>query len=118
MRRIASFVSIAVFGNLFAGVFAASNETPAQRGSELYALHCARCHGDSLSGSYEIPSLSGGFVARWAGAPRDRLVDYVYRAMPLQQPGALSDREADDIVAFILESNHLAARNKDISILP
>jgi len=91
------------------------NEAQARRGADLYALHCALCHGASLSGSYEFPSLTGGFVARWAGTPLDRLVDYVNRAMPLHQPGALSSAESVDLVAFILEKNRFPSGTGELS---
>jgi mono/diheme cytochrome c family protein len=91
------------------------SEDQAKRGADLYALNCARCHGATLDGSYDVPSLRGGFVARWAGSSLERLVDYVYRAMPLHQPGALSRETDADIIAYILAQNRFPAGATDIS---
>jgi mono/diheme cytochrome c family protein len=84
------------------------------RGAELYAGQCAMCHGPDLAGSYDVPSLGGPFLARWAGAPLDRLFGYLKTAMPLHAPGTLSAAETADVLAFLLARNAVAEAARPI----
>lgn len=85
------------------------SEAQAQRGAALYAESCAQCHAANLEGSYDIPSLKGQLIARWAGTPLADLFDYINRAMPMFAPGALSAQANADILAYILKSNGFPA---------
>lgn len=87
-------------------IYAASQ---ASEGARVYAVRCAMCHGPLLSGSVEIPSLKGKFMANWAGKPVGDLYDYVAKAMPQPAPGSLSDADNARLVAFLLRENGLAA---------
>src|SRR5689334_21161715 len=43
-------------------------EDQAQRGKELYAEHCVRCHGENLESNGPVKALSGpDFAANWNG---------------------------------------------------
>ena len=81
------------------------SEAQARRGAELYGQACAQCHAANLEGSYDIPSLKGQLIARWAGTPLGELSDYISRAMPMFAPGSLDAQANADILAYILKSN-------------
>lgn len=88
------------------GVYTAEQ---AKAGARTYAIRCAVCHGSRLEGSYEVPALTGKFVAHWARRPVWPLFDYVSRAMPQPAPGSLSATENAALIAFLLEANGLPA---------
>jgi mono/diheme cytochrome c family protein len=68
------------------------------------------CHGKALEGTWEVPPLTGRFVANWSKAsPRD-LHAYLRRAMPLFAPGSLSEQDATNLVAYLMRSNGLIVR--------
>ena len=92
----------------------AYTEDQAARGATAYQQNCARCHGATLAGTFEIPPLTGRFVPYWSGSTLDVLVDYISRAMPLGRPGSLSPAVNADIVAFILKSNGFPAGQKEL----
>ncbi len=122
MIRIATPLILAA---LWAGAATASStldgvytSSQADRGAEAYAGNCALCHGADLTGTYEIPSLRGRFVARWSGAALDQLLDYVHSAMPLHQPGSLSPETDLDIIAFLLRSNGIPSGANELKPAP
>jgi len=82
----------------------------AEAGAQVYAGACAMCHGKALEGTYEVPPLTGRFVANWSKAPVRDLQDYLRRAMPLFAPGSLSDEDATHVVAYLVRANGLAVR--------
>jgi mono/diheme cytochrome c family protein len=88
---------------------ASFTEVQANEGARLYAVRCAMCHGPMLSGTVEIPGLTGKFMANWAGRPVGDLFDYVSRAMPQPAPGSLSDADNVRLVAFLLRANGVQA---------
>jgi cytochrome c len=83
------------------------SEAQAARGRDLYAQHCASCHGMMLEGQNSVPLSGATFQARWADG-RHSLGDlfYIVRTlMPYGQPGTLSRQEYLDIIAFLLMMN-------------
>ncbi|HWX90674.1 MAG TPA: cytochrome c [Rhizomicrobium sp.] len=90
------------------------SDAQATRGQTLYMQSCARCHGADLSGTYEIPPLTGRFMPYWSGSSLDVLFDYVSTAMPLDHPGALGAGANADILAFILKSNAIPSGSKEL----
>ena len=93
------------------------SQAQAERGHTLYMQNCARCHGADLSGTYEIPPLTGRFMPNWSGSSLDALFDYVSTAMPLDHPGALGADANADILAFILKSNAIPSGAKELGNL-
>ena len=83
----------------------------AEAGAQVYAGACAMCHGAALQGTYEVPPLTGRFVANWANAPVGDLHAYLRRAMPQFAPGSLSDRDATNLAAYLIKANGLALRS-------
>lgn len=88
-----------------------------ETGDELFAEHCASCHGDFAEGLDSWPSLAGG-----AGSLNDprpvktigsywpylsTVYDYVHRSMPFGNAQVLSVDDAYAITAFLLYSNGL-----------
>jgi len=103
-------------------------------GSDLFAEHCAQCHGDAGEGTDDAPALVG------AGAlpkepPDDRqfrmndfntaldVFSFVDEYMPATDPGSVSEAEKIDILAFALFANgveldhELTADNADEVVL-
>lgn len=73
-------------------------------GESLFVLNCAACHtvtgaGDALADGYFAPSLHRATKTQVAEAVRTGPGN-----MPRFGPGTLSDRQVDDIVAFVTES--------------
>jgi cytochrome c len=83
-------------------------------GEELYATHCAACHGQDLGGVEGTGgvALIGGRGTLDTDAPvktvesywphASTLFDYTHRAMPFNNPGSLSPDEVYAISAYIL----------------
>ena len=83
----------------------------ARIGKQLFAQHCARCHGAGGRGG-SAPELVGGTAplnsARpdrtigllWPYAPA--LFDFNWRAMPMDKPGMLTADDAYAVTAYLL----------------
>jgi mono/diheme cytochrome c family protein len=71
-------------------------------GLKIYAERCAVCHGRAMEGAEEGPPLTGpSFDATWRGK-RAALRDRIRRAMPQDQPGSLTGRQAIALAALLL----------------
>ena len=91
------------------------------RGEELYAVHCAACHGEFAEGMGRTPALIGGegtlgtdsplrtIGSFWPHAPI--LFDYIRRAMPEGHAFSLTPREVYAITAFLLQANGLVGED-------
>lgn len=81
----------------------------AEAGAAAYAAQCAACHGTEAQGSSIGPTLRGAaFLAKWGGAPLDRLFTYVRSSMPPGAPAALGDQAYADVLAFLMQQNAAA----------
>ncbi|MGD9811250.1 MAG: PQQ-binding-like beta-propeller repeat protein [Sphingobium sp.] len=79
---------------------------PAQKGEQLYAQHCAACHGGKLEGGVGTILKGPGFVKRWtAGDDMSELFRVIKSTMPLAAPASLSDAEYHAIADYILVTN-------------
>lgn len=92
-------------------------EGNAEVGKQLYAQHCADCHGSVGQGGRALELVGDrallasdipdkGIGVYWPYAPT--LFEYVRRAMPPEKPYSLSVNEVYAIVAHLLELNGLA----------
>ncbi len=84
-------------------------------GFEIYAFECASCHGPNGEGapfdrlvaaepfSPELPPHRFAIGNYWPYATT--LFDYIYRAMPFQEPHRLSADEVYALVAYLLVEN-------------
>jgi S-disulfanyl-L-cysteine oxidoreductase SoxD len=83
------------------GIF---TEEQAERGAQLYAEHCAQCHGEALGGVEAAPALSGvDFYGKWDGETVAALFDRIRVSMPPNTPGALSRAQNADLIAHLLQ---------------
>jgi mono/diheme cytochrome c family protein len=84
-------------------------DAQAERGTEVYAEHCSRCHGDFLDGAgagERVVALAGvTFEDDWESASLSDLFDKIARTMPRDAPGTVTRRQVLDLVAFLLRSN-------------
>ncbi|WP_136637603.1 c-type cytochrome [Pseudooceanicola onchidii] len=86
-------------------------------GDEVFAEHCASCHGDFAEGRGNWPKLAGGQGTLDHKDPLKTVgsywpylsttFDYVRRSMPFGNAQSLSDDDVYAIVAYILYSNDL-----------
>lgn len=93
-------------------VFTAQQAT-AGRGA--YEKSCASCHLPDLSGSNDVPPLSGAvFMSTWRTRTTKDLLDYMSASMP---PGgsSLGAEAFEAIAAYILEKNGAAAGAQPLS---
>lgn len=86
----------------------------AAAGREIYAQRCAHCHGQRLEGIKELggPVLVGGRGTLTSDKPlktvesywpyASTLFDYIWRAMPFDQPNSLTPDEVYSLSAYIL----------------
>ena len=80
-------------------------EDPAEiaLGQALYAEHCARCHGDSLTGIEAAPALTGTtFYSNWEGETLQALFERIRTSMPPDKPGSVSRAQIADILSHVL----------------
>jgi mono/diheme cytochrome c family protein len=90
------------------------SQAQAAEGAALYKGVCASCHGESLAGTFEVPGLTGTFVARWSNGSVGTLFDYVSNAMPQMAPGSLGAEDNAKIVAYLLQANGMPAGTKPL----
>ena len=90
----------------------------AERGKDVYADVCARCHGTNLIGGEvagEVaPDLKGVyFILRWSD-PVYTLFTKIEDTMPKGEAGTISSQEAADIIAYLLQSNDAPAGTSEV----
>lgn len=73
-------------------------------GRKIFAERCAVCHGQNLEGVPEMgaKSMHEGRRAIAKLPHASSLFDFIRRAMPLTDPGSLSNDESYGLVAFLL----------------
>jgi alcohol dehydrogenase (cytochrome c) len=81
------------------------NQAQVAAGRQAYATYCASCHRADLSGAAEAPALAGpNFTNIWGSRTAAQLAAYIQAAMP-PTGRRTSAQEAEDLAAFILQSN-------------
>ena len=86
---------------------AAAPVNPAQvaAGRQAYDMNCASCHRSDLSGAAEAPALAGpNFTSIWGSRTAAQLAAYIQATMP-PTGRRTTAQEAEDLAAFILQSN-------------
>lgn len=88
-------------------------------GREIYNQKCFYCHGEKLEGNRDMagPALAGGRNSLATDKPlktvesywpqASTLFDYIWRAMPFDQPGSLTADEVYSLVAYILSEGNV-----------
>ena len=96
------------------------SEEQAQKGHDLYEVHCASCHGAALEGQGSLPLSGATFRARWADDRHsvDDLFYIIRTLMPYGQPATLSKQEYLDIIAYILMVNGYPAGAQPLPLDP
>ena len=99
---------------IFAGAAASAEETlsfgkgrPVPEGDAVAGRNivngvCWACHGSDLNGGTAPPLTGAAFYKEWQGRPAAELADFIRNRMPRDDPGALSERGARNVVAYIL----------------
>ncbi|MFC4456714.1 PQQ-binding-like beta-propeller repeat protein, partial [Deinococcus sonorensis] len=80
-------------------------------GQQVYTAHCQSCHGGALQGGAG-PALAGtSFTNKWATGSHtlQDLYDVIAHQMPLTAPGSLSQKQYQDVTAFVLSKNGYTA---------
>ena len=91
----------------WSGVF---NQDQVERGRTAYNAQCARCHGETLGGGENSPTLvDDGFFKVWDGKTVGDLVEYTRTMMPSDGPGKISRKRCIDMAAFLLSENGFPA---------
>lgn len=91
--------------------------TPAQaaEGKIAYDRACQQCHGRDLDEGDSAPPLRGSaFLRNWGGKPLEELFTYTSTRMPSDAPGSLVARAYTSILAYILQSNNVAAGVREL----
>ncbi len=88
-------------------VFLTAATEQTDRGRQLFALNCARCHGDQGQGTADGPRLIGSPNAIPTYMTAKGLFDFASTEMPADARGSLMPQVYWDILAFILEANRL-----------
>lgn len=85
-------------------------EEQAARGKTAYMDDCSMCHGTTLGGSGETPSLAGkGFRERWFVGSPEPFHTFIASNMPQGDPGSLSPETYADITAYLMSRNRVPA---------
>ena len=93
----------------------------AVEGRVLFAQRCTKCHGEKGEGDVG-PALVGGRGTLAAAKPRKTvgsfwpyattLWDYIHRAMPFNEPGALNPSQVYAAAAYILYLNEIVGEKE------
>jgi cytochrome c5 len=84
------------------GVYTAAQ---AERGSAVYEMRCRRCHAGDQHGVNGSSLAGEAFMLHWEGRTIDRLVRRIRDTMPPDAAGTMTETDAVDAVAFLLQRN-------------
>lgn len=88
----------------------------ADAGSAVYSQSCSGCHGTDFQGSGDAPALAGDdFMLEWRSKPVSELIGRIRQTMPATSPGLLSNADASNVAAYILEQNGAKPGNGPVS---
>jgi mono/diheme cytochrome c family protein len=87
----------------------------AKRGATLYEAKCSVCHGSDLAGGQMAPPLVGkDFTTVWNDLPLADLFELIRVSMPQNEPGTLTNAEAADLLAYVLQSGSYPAGTSEL----
>jgi S-disulfanyl-L-cysteine oxidoreductase SoxD len=84
------------------GVYTAGQ---AERGGAVYETRCRRCHAGDQHGVNGSSLAGEAFMLHWEGRTIDRLVRRIRDTMPPDAAGTITEADAVDVVAFLLQRN-------------
>ena len=96
------------------GVFTAAQAT---RGEPVYSEKCSSCHMPDLAGDGQASPLAGkDFETSWNDQALSDLFERIRATMPADAPGSLKPAEVSNLIAFILNKNHMPAGQAELPI--
>jgi alcohol dehydrogenase (cytochrome c) len=119
-RRVCTLASCCAIASVGVSIAIAAAQQPARpgiftaeqaaAGRATYEATCSACHLPDLKGTFEAPPLAGAnFMNMWRNRPASDLFTRIRTSMPISNPGSLSNEEAANLVAFILQANGATA---------
>ena len=119
-RKVRRFVICCAIAALGISIAMAAAQQPARTGPftaeqanagrAIYQTTCSQCHLANMKGTFEAPPLSGAnFMNMWRNRPTSDLFSRIRNTMPITNPGSLSDQDAVNLVAYILQANGAVA---------
>jgi len=91
------------FPTVWSGVY---SKTEAERGKQVYAQLCSRCHGPDMKGGLTAPGLIGAkFFDRWHDRRLADVVAYIQAGMPQEHEFYVSADSARPLVALMLRES-------------
>ena len=88
------------------------SDAQAVRGKAVYNDQCSNCHDGGAMG----PALTGAdFLASWESKSVRALYDRVLNTMPSDAPGTLQQKEALDVMAYLIKANGFSAGADELS---
>src|SRR5262245_51329544 len=94
------------------GVYSAAQ---AARGKTLYEAQCLPCHGEMLEGVVGPPLTGADFMMNWGGHPVSDVVQKIQGTMPQQAPGTLTQAQALDLTAYVLQAGKFPAGQAELT---
>lgn len=97
------------------GTVISYTDEQAKRGRKAYDSDCSGCHGTTLGGSGEVPTVVGeGFRGLWLVGSPEPLYDYISSNMPQGATGSLPPETYADILAYLLSKNKIPAGDQEL----
>jgi alcohol dehydrogenase (cytochrome c) len=88
----------------------------ANAGRAIYQATCSSCHLSDLKGTFEALPLAGAnFMNAWRNRTTSDLFTRIRNSMPINNPGSLSDQDAINLVAYILQANGATAGTQTLA---
>src|SRR5258708_14805622 len=115
-RRVRAFVICGAVAVIGISIALAAAQQPARTGPftaeqaasgrAIYQSTCSTCHLPDMKGTFEAPPLAAAnFMNMWRNHPMTDLFSRIKNSMPITNPGSLSDQDAANLVAYILQAN-------------
>jgi PQQ-dependent dehydrogenase (methanol/ethanol family) len=104
-------LQLAVAGAALLGLGSAHAFTAEQAaaGRANFAANCEMCHGENLQLLPTAHLAGPEFMGRWQGRSTAELLSQLEATMPPEGPGSLPESLYVDVIAYLLESNGIAA---------
>jgi cytochrome c len=101
------------FPTVWSGVYA---KTEAERGKQIYAQLCSRCHGPDMKGGLTAPGLIGTkFFDRWHDLRLADVVAFIQAGMPQEHEFYVPADSARAIVALMLRESGVPSGQEPMS---
>lgn len=104
-RFLFSSLLATTFGAFAGTALAETLEEQLTLGGELYAEHCAICHGDAGEGGAGYPNAIVGSSNLDKFRNAKRLFDYHRMMMPFDDPSKMTAEEKWDVTAYLMDLN-------------